>query len=90
MYNIKHRPNVDDLLQAEEEDPSPQKNSEDRTVYTSEPFQNVKSLGMPVLADFRHALIMEEEGFLHITQPNAYHTPEILLGLHWGLACLVS
>ena len=97
MYKIKYRPDIDDLLKAEEGDPSPQKELEGRTIYTSRPFQNVKSLGIPVLADFGHALIMDGDGFQHIAQPDAYRAPEVLLGSSWGysvdtwnLACLVS
>ena len=84
MYKIKYRPDVDDLLGAEQIDPSPQKDSKDRITYTSGPFRNVMSLGIPVLADFRHALIVDQEGFQHIVQRDAYRAPEVILGSHWG------
>lgn len=97
MYKIKHQPDVDELLRAEEEDPSPQRDLEDRTIYTSRPFRNVKSLGIPILADFGHALVMDQEGFKQHAQPDAYRAPEVLLGAQWGysvdiwnLACLAS
>lgn len=38
MYKIKHQPDIDELLRAEEQDPSPQRDLEDRTSYTSRPF----------------------------------------------------
>ena len=97
MYKIKYRPDIDDLLKAEEGDPSPQRDMVDRTIYTSRPFHNVKSLGIPVLTDFGHALVMDRDGFRHIIQPDAYRAPEALLGARWrytvdvwNLACLVS
>jgi len=35
MYKIKHQPDIDELLRAEEQDPSPRRDLEDRTSYTS-------------------------------------------------------
>lgn len=97
MYKIKHQPDIDELLKAEEEDPSPQRDLGDRTIYTSRPFQNVKCLGIPILADFGHALVMEQKGFKQNAQPDAYRAPEVLLSAQWGysvdiwnLVCLVS
>ncbi len=84
MYKIKYRPDIDNLLKAEEKDSSPQKELEDRTIYASRPFQNVKSTGISVLADFRHASVMGQDDFQHNAQPDTYRAPEVLLGAQMG------
>ena len=95
-----NRAYFDDLLDAEERDPSPQKETGDHIIYSSRYTCMSKrgTFGRLILSDFGSARILDRDkpvGKGDI-QPDGYRAPEVIFGANWSysvdiwnVACLV-
>lgn len=87
---------IEEYLKEDAEKPLPHKVAIDRFLYLSRPFGIPKLLGRPVLADFGHASLGDEENMRPI-QPDAYRAPEVIMEATWSysadiwnMGCFVS
>ena len=86
MVKFENRSVITDYVRAETEEPSPQKQDGDRTVYLSRNNFGYPRLapGMPTIADFGLAVWGQtSDYFNHAIQPDCFGAPEIILGAGW-------
>ncbi|KAM3416881.1 hypothetical protein BST61_g8469 [Cercospora zeina] len=65
----------------EQQDPSPRKETDDRTIYVSRPMPLAK--GWPSLSDFSEARFGDVE-HTDLVMPDVYRAPEVILGMSWS------
>lgn len=82
MFGIDDDSVFQDFEQNELQDPSPRKEVDGRTIYTSRELGIPSQPGAPVLCDFGSAVLGDEEHSEDI-QPNIYRAPEVILDLPW-------
>ncbi|OBT81496.1 hypothetical protein VE02_09881 [Pseudogymnoascus sp. 03VT05] len=85
--NIFHHIEDTSILAAFEEaeisEPSPRKRVADREIYVSRPLDMPKSIGEPVLSDFRNTVYGTEINDADV-YPTVYRCPEVMLHLPWS------
>lgn len=96
MFEFGESGEIEEYLKEDAEEPLPHKVAIDRFLYLSRPFGIPKLLGRPVLADFGHASLGDEENMRPI-QPDAYRAPEVIMEATWSysadiwnMGCFVS
>lgn len=96
MFSIIDESVLTDFEQNELQSPSPKKEEEDRTIYTSRELQYPSPMGDPILCDFGSAVVGGIEHREDI-QPNAYRALEVMLDVPWtysvdiwNVGCMVS
>ncbi|KAF5027030.1 hypothetical protein F66182_906 [Fusarium sp. NRRL 66182] len=83
MFGIQDDTVFSAFEEQEQQDPSPRKLVDDRTIYLSRELQMPKEWGAPVLCDFGSAVRGNIE-HLEDIQPNIYRAPEVILGAPWS------
>lgn len=96
MFDIADDTVFSDFEQSELQSPSPRKEIDGRTIYTSRDLRKPRKWGAPVLCDFGSAVAGE---IVHTEdiQPNVYRAPEVILEAPWtysvdvwNVGCMVS
>ncbi|KAJ5775544.1 kinase domain protein [Penicillium nucicola] len=76
---------LDAVVHDEIENPLPQKNVKDRTIYLSRNNfgLQVDNLGRPVITDFGLSVEGDQGPYNHPIQPNGFRAPEVIIGANW-------
>lgn len=83
LMEIEDHSIITAFIKAEQDHPSPRKEVDGYTVYTSRSFGLPKSIGEPVLSDFGSAVsgdVAHDED----VQPDVYRSPEVCLQIPWS------
>lgn len=77
---------LDAVVQDEIEDPLPQKNLKDQTIYLSRNNfgLQVDNIGRPVITDFGLSVCGDKGPHNHPIQPNGFRAPEVIIGANWN------
>lgn len=96
MFGIDDDSILTDFEEQEMIHPSPRKQVNGRTIYTSRVLKVPKSFGPPVLCDFGSA-VLGDEWHDEDVQPDVYRSPEVILKIPWDYmidiwnsGCMVS
>lgn len=96
MFEVADESILSDFEQGELQNPSPRKELDGRTIYTSRELGMPKTMGAPVLCDFGSAVASDVDHTEDV-QPDVYRAPEVILEVPWShsidiwnVGCMVS
>lgn len=82
IFGFEDNSVFEDYENRELQDPSPQKETEGRTIYISRQLRVPENVGAPVLCDFGSAVSGDGE-HVEDVQPDIYRAPEVILEAPW-------
>lgn len=83
MFGIADDSVFNEYEETELQHPSPRKEVDGRTIYTSRNLPVPKNIGAPILCDFGSAVFGDDE-HLEDVQPDVYRAPEVFLEVPWS------